>query len=175
RQALERDSDCVVCAANLAAALLARASPSAAQAREAEALSRHSIALSPRRPPSYRTLGVALAQQHRYDEAEAVFLEYMRREPRSTTGKADLGVLRVRQQRYAEAIPLLREAVVLNPRLQEPRVALARALRLRAAELRRESNADEADMLAREAEGILARDSAAGAPGSQRSTTPGRY
>ncbi len=170
RWALELDSNCAVCSTNLAKVLLEPTSPGTAQLREAEALLRHSIELSPRRPSSYRALGVALAQQRRYDEAEAAFLEFIRREPGSATGKADLGVLRVRQHRYVEAIALLRGALVLSPELREPRAALARALQLRAAELRGEGKGDVAETLAREAEGILA---SPAAPSGRPSTASG--
>ncbi len=53
-----------------------------------------------------------------------------RAEPGNPTVLANLGILALQQGRPAEAVPLLREALTLEPRLLEARFSLARALAL---------------------------------------------
>ena len=53
-----------------------------------------------------------------------------RAEPGNPTVLANLGLLELRQGRHVEAVSLLREALVIEPRLLEARFSLARALAL---------------------------------------------
>ncbi len=151
RSAQEADPDCAVCSINLGAELIAPASPAPARVLEAEALFRHAIALRPDRELAYHGLGVALAQQRRYEEAEAAFQEYLARDPTAPTAFVDLGLLRLAQHRYGEAIPWLRQALAMAPRFPGLTGDLARALRARGEELRRDGKLAEADALLAEA------------------------
>ncbi len=62
--------------------------------------------------------------------AAAALTAAQRAEPGNPTVLANLGLLALRQGRHVEAVPLLREALVIEPRLLEARFSLARALAL---------------------------------------------
>ncbi len=79
---------------------------------------------------------------------------YIRREPSDPTGPANLGLLRIAQTRYAEAIPELRRALAMNPAFPGLGLDLAKALRHRATEMRREGLTVEAETLAAEADDL---------------------
>jgi len=171
RRAQELDPDCTVCSINLGAELIARPSQDLRPAREAEALFRHAITLRPDRFFAYHGLGVALALQRRYDEAETAFREYMERDPSAAVGPADLGLLRLSQRRHAEAIPLLRRALAMDPRFPGLPAELARALRERGEELRRNGRGNEADALLLEAQALPQRPAGRASPASQSGFT----
>ena len=71
-------------------------------------------------------------------EAEVAFKEFRRLSPRVPEAPGRLGMLYVEQQRYGEAIPLLREALAMEPRFAAVRADLVLALHKRAEILRRE-------------------------------------
>jgi len=171
RSTLDADPNCAVCSINLGAELLARPSRDPRRALEAEALFRHAITLRPDRAFAYHGLGVALAVQLRYDEAERAFRDYVARDPKAATGLADLGLLRLAQHRYDEAIPFLRRALAMDPRFPGLTADLARALRERGEELRREGRGSEADALLGEAGTLQGEPPADGVPAPQRSAT----
>jgi tetratricopeptide (TPR) repeat protein len=171
RQARDVDPDCVVCSINLGAELIAVPSRDPSRAREAEALFRHALTLRPDRVFAYHGLGVALALQHQDAAAEAAFREYMEQDPGAATGPADLGLLRLGQHRYAEAVPFLRRALAMAPRSPGLRSDLARALRERGKELRREGKGGEAEALDTEAGTLLAEIPSSPGPAGQRSDT----
>ena len=66
-------------------------------------------------------------------------------------GLVDLGLLRLEQRRYTEAVVLLRQALLLDPAYPGLTSDLARALRERGEELKREGRAAEAAPLLIEA------------------------
>jgi tetratricopeptide (TPR) repeat protein len=171
RQAQDVDPDCVVCSINLGAELIATPSQDPRRAREAEALFRHALTLRPDRVFAYHGLGVALALQHQDAAAEAAFREYMERDPGGAVGPADLGLLRLSRRRYAEAVPFLRRALAMAPRFPGLRSDLARALRERGEELRREGKGSEAEALDTEASTLLAELPSSPGPAGQRSDT----
>lgn len=171
RSAQEADPDCAVCSMNLGAELIAPPSQDPGRVREAEALFRHALDLRPDRPFAYHGLGVALALQSRDEEAEAAFRKYMEREPSAATGPADLGLLRLTQRRYGDAIPWLRRALAMDPQFPGLRADLARALRERGEELRRDGRGSEANALQAEAGALQGKPPADAEPISQRSAT----
>ncbi len=170
RRAVELDPDCVVCGINLGAELAASAQDMD-RAREAETLFRHAIRIDPNRHFAYHGLGVALASQRRYEEAEAAFREFMSREPSSATGFIDLGQLYLSQHRYDEAIPFLRRAFKINAGFPGLAAVLARALRERGQELRREGRHSEGDTLLAEADALEGKPPPAASSADQRSGT----
>jgi tetratricopeptide (TPR) repeat protein len=151
RWAVDLDPDCVVCAVNLAAELVASPLQDVGRALEAEALCRHAIMLNPDRDFAYHSLGLALMSQHRYQEAGSAFREFIAREPFSTVGFIDVGQLYLLQHRYDEAIPFLRRAFALRPAFPGLATVLAKALQERGEELRREGRGSEAGALLAEA------------------------
>ena len=169
RYAREVDPDCAVCNLNLGAELIATpAGP--ARAREAEWLFQRAISLRPDRMFALHGLGVALAMQGRDADAEAAFRLYVERDPAAVTPVVDLGVLGLSRHRTAEAIAFFRRALVLDPQFPGLPRHLARALRERGLELRREGREPEADALFREAETLSAPSPAV--PGHQGAGTP---
>ena len=119
--------------------------------RQQAALFRHAITLNPERDLAYHGLGVALASQGRHQEAEAAFREYVERAPASPLGFIDLGQLYLSQPRYGEAIPFLRRALAIKPGFPELPGLLARTLRARGDELRRQGRETEGEALLAEA------------------------
>ena len=95
----------------------------------------------------------------------------MERDPAAATGPADLGLLRLSQRRYAEAIPFLRRALTMDPQFPGLRSDLARVLRERGEELRREGKGSEAETLVTEARALGAGRPSTPGPASQRSDT----
>jgi tetratricopeptide (TPR) repeat protein len=154
RWAVDADPDCAVCYVNLGAELVTTVSGDPARAREAEARFRRALALDPRRDFAYHGLGVALASQHRDAEAEAAFLEYTRREPNSAIGFIDLAQLYRSRRRDDEALPFLRRAFALEPDFPGVGPTLARVLRERGEELRREGRDGEAGAFLAEAAAV---------------------
>jgi tetratricopeptide (TPR) repeat protein len=154
RWAVDADPDCAVCNVNLGAELVTTVSGDPARAREAEARFRRALALDPSRDFAYHGLGVALASQHRDAEAEAAFLEYTRRKPSSAIGFIDLAQLYRSRRRDDEALPFLRRAFALEPDFPGVAPTLARVLRERGEELRREGRDGEGVALLAEAAAV---------------------
>ena len=151
RWAVDLDPACAICNSNLGAAVMHTHSRTPVTAALAEPYFRRAIALRPERPTPYHNLGGALALQGRLAEAEVAFKEFRRLSPRVPEAPGRLGMLYVEQQRYEEAIPLLREALVMEPRFAAVRADLVLALRTRAEILRRERQEAFAQALEREA------------------------
>ena len=81
---------------------------------------------------SHNNLGAALAQAGRYAEAEAEFRAAAVLSPRFVDARANLGMLYLRQRRFDEAVPLLRDALALDPTRRAVQDNLDRALARRA-------------------------------------------
>ena len=92
----------------------------------------------------------------------------MRLSPQVPEAPGRLGMLYVDQGRYGEAIPLLRQALQMEPRFAAVRSDLARALRQEAEALRGRGQRAEAKTL--EAEADTVQGAGPGGPGA----TPGR-
>jgi len=157
-RAVALDADCVVCANNLAAALVRRREPSSAVIDRAEALVRHAIELRADHFTSYDTLGVILTNRGRTAQAEEAFRHALSLAPNQGAPAANLGALLARQGRYAEAVPWLRKATAAQPAFPGLRSNLGYALRNHGIELARQGKLDEAVSLLTEASQILTQD-----------------
>jgi len=156
-RAVALDPDCVVCANNLAAALLRRRD-SSGMIHRAEALVRHAIELRADHFTSYDTLGVILTNRDRTAEAEEAFRHALSLAPNQAGPAANLGALLARQGRYLEALPWLRKAAAAQPALPGLRSNLGYALRNHGIELARQGRLDEAVALLTDASQILTED-----------------
>jgi len=156
-RAVALDPDCVVCANNLAAALLRRRD-SSGMIHRAEALVRHAIELRADHFTSYDTLGVILTNRDRTAEAEEAFRHALSLAPNKAGPAANLGALLARQGRYLEALPWLRKAAAAQPALPGLRSNLGYALRNHGIELARQGRLDEAVALLTDASQILTED-----------------
>jgi tetratricopeptide (TPR) repeat protein len=79
-----------------------------------------------------RLKGVSeLERQHRYDEAAQAYLDQLKNHP-STRAYVGAGLNLVRLGNYDQGLPLLREAVKLDPESSNPHYTLAQALFMRA-------------------------------------------
>jgi len=156
-RAVALDPDCVVCANNLASALLRRRD-SAGMIHRAEALVRHVIELRADHFTSYDTLGVILTNRGRTAEAEEAFRHALSLAPNQAGPAANLGALLARQGRYLEALPWLRKAAAAQPAFPGLRSNLGYALRNHGIELARQGRLDEAVALLTEASQILTQD-----------------
>jgi Tfp pilus assembly protein PilF len=152
------DAECVVCANNLAAAIVRRRELSPAMIDRAEALVRHAIELRADHFTSYDTLGVILTHRGLTAQAEEAFRQALRLAPNQVGPAANLGALLARQGRYAEALPLLRKAVATQPAFAGLQRNLGYALRNHGIELARQGRLDEAVPLLTEASQILTQD-----------------
>ena len=157
-RAVALDADCVVCANNLAAAIVRRREPSPAMIDRAEALVRHAIELRADHFTSYDTLGVILTSRGQTAQAEEAFRQAVSLAPNQAAPAANLGALLARQGRYAEAVPWLRKAAAAQPAFPGLRSNLGYALRNHGIELARQGRLDEAVSLLAEASQILTQD-----------------
>jgi Tfp pilus assembly protein PilF len=157
-RAVALDADCVVCANNLAAAIVRRPELSPAMIDRAEALVRHAIELRADHFTSYDTLGVILTHRGLTAQAEEAFRQALRLAPNQVGPAANLGALLARQGRYAEALPLLRKAMATQPAFAGLQRNLGYALRNHGIELARQGRLDEAVPLLTEASQILTQD-----------------
>jgi len=156
-RAVALDPNCVVCANNLAAALLRR-QDSSGTIHRAEALVRHAIELRADHSTSYDTLGVILTNRGRTAEAEEAFRHALSLAPNQAAPAANLGALLARQGRYSEALPWLRKAAAAQPAFPGLRSNLGYVLRNHGIELARQGRLDEAVALLTEASQILTQD-----------------
>ncbi|MDO8476469.1 MAG: tetratricopeptide repeat protein [Candidatus Rokubacteria bacterium] len=157
-RAVALDADCVVCANNLAAAIVRRREPSPAMIDRAEGLVRHAIELRADHFTSYDTLGAILTNRGRTAQAEEAFRQALSLAPNQAAPAANLGALLARQGRYAEAVPWLRKAAAAQPAFPGLRSNLGYALRNHGIELARQGRLDEAVSLLAEASRILTQD-----------------
>jgi Tfp pilus assembly protein PilF len=157
-RAVALDADCVVCANNLAAAIVRRRESSPAMIDRAEGLVRHAIELRADHFTSYDTLGVILTNRGRTAQAEEAFRQALSLAPNQAGPAANLGALLARQGRYAEAVPWLRKAAAAQPAFPGLRSNLGYALRNHGIELARQGRLDKAVSLLAEASQILTQD-----------------
>jgi Tfp pilus assembly protein PilF len=157
-RAVALDADCVICANNLAAAIVRRREPSPAMIDRAETLVRQAIELRADHFTSYDTLGVILTNRGRTAQAEEAFRQALSLAPNQTGPAANLGALLARQGRYAEAVPWLRKATAAQPAFPGRRTNLGYALRNHGIELARQGRLDEAVSLLAEASQVLTQD-----------------
>ena len=157
-RAVALDADCVICANNLAAAIMRRREPSPAMIDRAEALVRHAMELRADHFTSYDTLGVILTNRGRTAQAEEAFRQAQSLAPNQAGPAANLGALLARQGRYAEAVPWLRKAAAAQPAFPGLRSNLGYALRNHGSDLARQGKLDEAVSLLAEASQILTQD-----------------
>ena len=87
----------------------------------------------------------------KFGEAEAPLREFLRLSPQRPEAPGRLGMLYVDEGRYAEAIPLLRQALAMEPRFTAVRADLVRGLRLEAQAERKNGREAEANGLEAEA------------------------
>jgi tetratricopeptide (TPR) repeat protein len=83
--------------------------------KEAEAEAREVIRLKPDDANAYSSLGLALADQGRYEEAEAAYREAIRLNPKSCGEHYNLGLLLSAQNRWAEAEKEYRTNIRMDP------------------------------------------------------------
>lgn len=156
--AVRQDPDCVICANNLAAALMRRQEPTPAAVDQAESLIRGAITRRPDHFTSYETLGAILAARGRPDEAVAALETARRLAPAQVGPMANLGALYARQGRFADALPLLRRALALQPAFPGLRRNLGYALSHHGSQLAQAGRLDEALPLLSEGAAIVTED-----------------
>ncbi len=89
------------------------------------------LRLKPDYADAYGNLGIALAQQRRFEEAEAAYQQALRLHPRMARAHNNLGNLLAEQGKLEEAIACYRRAIHLQPGYPDAHSNLGNALRER--------------------------------------------